>query len=258
MTTFKFYRKYSKSRKAKITRTLKKIASAYNVPARLPSKKTTVSKVGGLKLSKFIGSYRQTNRTNIPVKNFITHFYHQTFSISPGTTGAGYNTIYANSVYNPTDIVADHQPYGRDEMVTFFSNYRVHYCEIELTILPGGALSTPVALGVITDSDGTIPNSLDTKIERARGKDIVYIHANQNMNYRKIKIRIDPAKYWNTDMHDEKMQAASGASPVNVLPVVIWCQALDQSTTNGPVTVQVTADVKYYTEWFTPLDIAGS
>lgn len=74
--------------------------------------------------SKKLASVRMKGPSPIPDKLFCKMKYHDTFVTTAGAVPAIH--VYRNSLFDPDETHAGHQPMGRDEYAQLYNRYRVH------------------------------------------------------------------------------------------------------------------------------------
>lgn len=121
--------------------------------------------------------YRRTRRNGVPnfrsphvgtpgimAKTILRkHRYAESFQVQPGTTSTlGTYQFRCNGMYDPNYSGAGHQPFGFDQMCTFYKKYTVIGSKITVkAVLPsGGTVDAFVALAY--DSDYTSDYSTDS------------------------------------------------------------------------------------------------
>lgn len=200
--------------------------------------------------SKFIKSI-------VPRVTFMKHRYESTFTMTPSATVIVYHASNANSMYDPNQSGAGHQPYGRDTMAQLYGVYEVLFCEITSRVFSLAASTAPLLVGQLAKNDTqALPTVGDLtlwkespacnyKVLRPTAKD------NEHVVTLKKKIR---CRKWCPDK--DQNNGTVGANPAQLVQHVLWCHHIDAST-SGAHRCQVS--MVFWTMWTQPvLTLASS
>lgn len=192
----------------------------------------------------------------------MRHKYFDTVTMIPGTTSSlEQYTFGLNNLYDPNVTGAGHQPYGFDQMCTFFKHYCVVGAKITVNFMLSSGFNEDAFVAIVHDADSTFDYSTSVIagtqhiIEAKRGPYGFLTTTNDkkqlslNWSLRKNEGVSKPAQAidWAGDSSSAPIQQA--------LAHVVIGPALD-GTSIGTVKCQVQID--YLTLWTDPIVFAQS
>lgn len=171
-------------------------------------------------------------------------------------TASSYQQYFfkCNGMYDPTDALGGHKPYGFNQYAAIYNHYHVYkaVCTVQFTNYndadPGFIVGINITPGS-SDADTT-----QTKMEKQDGK----------KNYRTIaagqpivtitKTWTDKA-YFGDQSNEDSMSAAVTADPTELSHFCVWAQNLNSAGTEN---CGALVTVEYYVEFIEPKSLGGS
>lgn len=227
-------------------------------------KKTTYRKktrYGGRKyIKRKMKAQTRTVGTFMPDRYFtkLKYSYFRVVSDSPASDGTkGVIEFRGNSLYDPDDSVGtgQAQPLGFDQLVQFYSRYRVYASKIYVKMHSLAATgTTPYYLAIVPRlRDGSILTSPSIEVisEQPYSK---YITRNQYDSNRGIKSIMSTAKIFGVPKVSVKADDAYSAI-VSGNPVLGWLWSINYGTLNSslnitPVQYSMEIKITYYAEFY--------
>jgi hypothetical protein len=181
--------------------------------------------------------------------------YVESLGINPSAGALGKYIFRANSVYDPNSSGTGHQPLGFDVWATVYNHYVVLGSTIKCTFLSSETtVSCPLAVGVMLDDDGSIPNAARTIMEQGRS---AYTLINSRDlaagNGVKLANKYDAQEFFATNPLDNAdMSAVVTTNPARTAAFTVWCGDFAESADPGSISVLV--DISYDVVFFKPKD----
>jgi len=161
------------------------------------------------------------NRIGFPKTQLVKLRYCQSFQMGPSNTatiGAEY-AFRANSIFDPDQSGAGHQPIGRDQWEPFYNTYTVVGSTINVRILknPGAVnASSNSIVGVLLHDTATLPTTTVTTIQEQGLGSWRVLQGLQNGNVVNLKQNFSAKKFFNvTNLRDnqDRLGADMGSNP---------------------------------------------
>lgn len=95
-----------------------------------------------------------------PVKLFKPLLYTEMIRLTTGAAGVfgAIQKFRLNSLFDPDETGTGHQPYGRDTMAAIYNRYKVHACNIKMTLIDPS--SDGVCVGCMLNGPSTTSDTL--------------------------------------------------------------------------------------------------
>lgn len=166
--------------------------------------------------------------------------------------------IMVNSCYDPLVAAGGHQPFGFDQLIALYKQYRVDGGKIQVRFTNSGTNTAPHICQVVLDNDSTINNTLNTRLERTKGLGSKLLLINSN-NRKVITTPFSTRKFFNVKNTRDDHQLAGTSSTNPTLPiyghVIVQCADNSSATTSGVLTEVL---VTQYVTFFSPEEQNGS
>lgn len=178
--------------------------------------------------------------------------------INAGAGGLASITFRANSINDPDQSGAGHQPYGHDQWAGFYDHYTVLkstinvYYTVDITQNNG-----PQVVGInLNDDNSFLPTSLDHACELP-GSVFTILPAAEQIT-KKLSMTYDAKKYFNRKdpAGDDDLRAAFGSNPGDPVTFHLFAGSMD-GFTNAQI-VDVWATIDYQISLSEPRELAQS
>jgi len=131
----------------RITKKRKRSKTSFGYKAKSASR-AMIARMGNV-------SYNPYNGV-VPNRLVTTMRYTELYSIAETITGYNAVLIRANSIFDPYQSGAGHQPLGYDQLATLYRDYRVHKCKINV-VFHQNQTTVPVIVGITpSETTGTL------------------------------------------------------------------------------------------------------
>lgn len=159
-----------------------------------------------------------------------------------------------NSTYDPNVTGAGHQPYGRDQLVTFYGRYRVIKCYYRIVVQPTALFGCSV--GICHNNNGTDLTGYSSgrflELPHTYMKALDYNAPTYIKGHVTLRKLIGQTE---TEFKgDDNNQSVYDTSPVSICYLTL---ALFNGAASAQ-TIRYTIRLKYRVEWFDPLPVAQS
>lgn len=162
----------------------------------------------------------------------------------------------ANSIFDPDETGAGHQPYTSDQWAQFYNHYQVLGSKIKVSATVQDNLTEPAMMGVYLSDDTTIPLDWETLRESGRG-DQVIIPKYLTSNIKLLTTKFSSKGFFGDKHGTSETMASVLANPTEMAYYNIYLQSVDQiSTITNNVICQITID--YIVKYSEPKDLASS
>lgn len=172
-----------------------------------------------------------------PNEKVVTMKYCQVVSLNSGIGTVAYTLFSANSINDPYQTGAGHQPYGHDQWANIYRKYNVISSKISATFLPqtDGLPTATTQCGISLKDDTTVETDIDTVCE-ATGTNVTFAVA-QRDNY-------TTNSYNQSKMfpygEGNNLQAAFGTGPLQQAYFQLWTRGITDTVDGGAVSAFVT------------------
>jgi len=195
---------------------------------------------------------RRGGKRSVPIPNrmFTKLKYSEIFGMTFTAGGAPANYQWAiNSIFDPNQTGAGHQPLGHDQWALFYANYRVHGIKYYITMTNIGLDQLEVAVQIRPNTDtsavmDTIRESPTTVYRSVLGGEQSASGTKVCKGYCSIARARGVSK--TVVKAENDYQAAFGANPVALPLLNIWMQNQDAATS---ATIRVRVDLVYLVEF---------
>lgn len=171
---------------------------------------------------------------------------------------SSYNQVFfkCNGLFDPTDALGGHQPYGFDQYAAIYNHYKVYKSRI--TVQWNAYDSSPpegLVVGVNITPGNTDADNAQTKMEKQDGA----------INYRYVSPQ-DPTdiiqtkwwtakKYFGTQKDEDSLTAAVTADPTELSHYCVWAQNCSGGSGSD---IEYLVTIEYYVEFIEPKSLGGS
>lgn len=158
-----------------------------------------------------------------------------------------------NSLYDPNLTGSGHQCMYYDQLANIYNRYRVTGVKYRITFTN---VNTPCRVGVVpTNND--IPSDMDDLTVMPYNRhSIINAMTSGGKSSATLSGYVSLKKLLGESLADDRDQAITNASPVNVVPLNIMTEALDKSTTI--TTLNYIVELTYYATFFDLIPVVGS
>lgn len=212
-----------------------------------PKRKTRKGKV-----SPFSGNY------GIPAKKRVKMTFTDTRNL---TSTSGVFTKYTyrgNGAYDPDQTGVGLQPYGFDQMMALYANFRVHGAKCKVQFWNNGSETELAQVGVEVSKSVVIPTT-SSNVLRSKNKGRYIGLLGLNTNSAPVTIRSGgiTKNIWQfKDLADElEFQGSISGDPTKQWFIQPWIQTISGS---GSRSVFYVIQIDYDIEFFNPLMVDGS
>lgn len=191
-----------------------------------------------------------------PNTKIARHRYVGNITLSNEANVTGSYLFMVNSMYDPDYTGVGHQPYFRDEMAAWYTNYTVLNCYIKVT--PSQDVVDPINVGIVISKYGALVTSRETNLEQ-------YPHTKPYIpslcSYPKtIVANFNARKFYHASsvkdiINDDSYKTAVGSNPSVPVYAIIYCCPL-VATDTPSILMQV--EMTFVTCWTTVVAHAGS
>lgn len=182
--------------------------------------------------------------------------YVEQLSLNAGIAAIAGHTFRANSIFDPDQSGAGHQPMGHDEWSSFYNHYTVLGSKITVTFSNQHA-NDPMVAGVFLNDDTALASSSVTSlIENAKGP---YCHLDSagGTGVRRLTKKFSAKKFFKCDVKDRTdLKASFGTNPSEEAYFLVWTAAMN--TGSDPSAVYATVKIDYIVLMSEPKDLGPS
>jgi len=207
------------------------------------------------------GNYSAFERPSITwldPHRYVTLKYTEVFSQSIAAGVGTQQTMNLNSLFDPNRTGTGHQPYGYDQLAALYNRYRVLKCgwkvtfgtlagTINVLVVPvNGLINTAIADAATYQTAAELPFCV-VKTQGGGGGPTIVISGNMSLN----KLNgVTITEY----LADDRFEAAIGASPTELMTLVVGTFNPGGSTQAPIITVEMWFSVDFHD----PISIGGS
>lgn len=174
------------------------------------------------------------------------------------TSTSSYAQVFfkCNGLFDPTDAVGGHQPYGFDQYALIYNHYKVYASRI---IVQWNAYDSAPAEGLVVGVNIT-PGSSDsdnaqTKMEKQEGK-INYRYVSPQDPVSVIQYKSWSAKsYFGMQKDESELSAAVGSDPTELSHFCVWAQNCSGASGSD---IEYLVTIEYSIEFSEPKSLGGS
>lgn len=205
-----------------------------------------------------------SNTMNVLPRNFRrTLRYVETFSLTTGAAGiiGSVQSMTLNSLYDPNQTGTGHQPYGFDQLSSFYNKFIVHKCRYRLLCTTiGGTPEIGVCFQVVPTGSSTITGiSLDAATEKSMCT-VFPVGPSGNDRARLVQGSVQMHQVFGIKkaQYADNLTAYAGSSsgnPSQAAYLIIGCGSYS-GTAGESLSVQVILD--FDAEFFDPIQMAQS
>lgn len=222
-----------------------------------------VFKTGGRKVryrrkrGRLVGKmYRPIFYAGQPPSKLVRMRYVDQLSLNAGIGAIAGHTFRANSIFDPDQSGAGHQPMGHDQWTTFYNHYVVLGSKITVTFSNEDS-GDPMLAGVLLNDDTTLTSSSVTSIiENGKGR---YCHLDTagGPGVRTCVEKFSAKRFFKCDVKDRTdLKATFGTNPAEEAFFVVWTAAMNVAS--DPSVVYATVKIDYLVLLSEPKDLGPS
>lgn len=181
---------------------------------------------------------------------FCDHIY-----LDPGIGTISTQQFSCNGLYDPSEAVGNHQPYGYDQLAVLYDHYTVLGAKITVQCSPNPTATVPYIFGLYIDDNSTAASNYNTVQEIPENRWVV-CHPTQTKTFSKS---VSISKFLGIkDLLSNKEARGNtvGANPAEQCYFTLWCKTADE-TTNNP-TANFIVNVEYIVVFTEPKELTGS
>lgn len=172
-----------------------------------------------------------------PNQKTVSMKYCQVVSLDAGIGAVAYTIFRANSISDPYETGAGHQPYGHDQWKSIYNKYEVLSSKITATFLPqtSGLPTATTQCGISLKDNATVETDIDTVCE-ATGTNVTFAVA-QRDNFTSNSFN---AKTMFPHSESDNLAAAFGANPGQEAMYQLWARGITSAVDPAAVSAFVT------------------
>lgn len=182
--------------------------------------------------------------------------YTENISMSSTLGGVNFALWRINDLYDPSYSTIGHQAYFRDQMFALYSNARVLWASIKITIICTNSSPFHVCLGPI--QSGTPDTDIQTASERKGSKEL-YI---TNQVVKSMKCQSSSDYYFGMSkkatLYDPELRQISGSSIGTAVNKSMWYQIIMKTIDNTSNGLYFKVDVDQIVRFEEPIQQVGS
>lgn len=176
--------------------------------------------------------------------------YYDCFNQTSTLGGVARNLWRANSIFDPDQTNAGHQPMYRDQWATIYNHYVVIGSKITVTFVPTSA-TVPMVCGVAGDDDSSTSTTPQTLVEQNNSKHVVI--GTTGSEPKTVTMTFEPVDAFGVDTKDDgRSLTATGSNPFEEWYFCTYAFTLDGAST---ATVGMAVEIEYtvkFAELVTP------
>lgn len=171
-------------------------------------------------------------------------------------TAGSYSELFfkCNGLYDPTDAIGGHQPYGFDQYAAIYNHYHVYKSVATVQFSYVGSSNSGAVVGLNITPGATDSDTPATKMEKQDGRKNYKLVALGYPVHTITKTWTDKA-YFGLQKNEQDMSAAVTADPVELSHFCLWASNIDTTATQSIVALLT---VEYYVEFIEPKSLGGS
>ena len=197
-----------------------------------------------------------------PDKLTTTHRYVEMQQLATAANSQHRVTYKCNGLFDPTDAIGGHQPYGFDQFTPIYDHYAVTRSRIKVVFtqvypneVSAVGLNAPMSCAVYVDDDVTGSTNFSTLIESIDKKSWKMIGPNSGPLT--LYSSWSPARnFGSKPLENPRLQGTAGADPTELSHYHVVIQ--NHQTVAGNRFVDCCVEIEYDTTWFELKTLTGS
>lgn len=159
-----------------------------------------------------------------------------------------------NGLFDPTDAIGGHQPYGFDQYAAIYFHYHVYKATVTAQFTNYNDSSEGFICGVNITPGSSDADNAQTKMEKQTGKKNYVIITAGKPTTTITKTWTDKA-YFGKQANEDSMSAAVTADPAELSHFCVWAQNQNSAAVEN---CGVLVTIEYWVEFIEPKSLGGS